>query len=98
MSPTDQSNERELTVIATTSGMLRAEVLKSKLENAGIPVILDYEAAGHVIGITAPGLSLSRVRILVAREDASEAHRLLTTPPPEGWEEEAAQSEQDPEC
>lgn len=97
MSPTDQSNERELTVIATTSGMLRAEVLKSKLENAGIPVVLDYEAAGHAIGLTVPGLSLSEVRILVARADAAEARRLLTTPPPEGWEEEAERSEQDPE-
>ena len=98
MSPTDQSNEDELTVVATTSGMLRAEILKSKLENAGIPVVLDYEAAGHVIGITAPGLSLSRVRVLVARQDAAEAHRLLTTPPPEGWEEEAVDSEPDSEC
>jgi hypothetical protein len=97
MSPTDQSNERELTVIATTSGMLRAEVLRSKLENAGIPVVLDYEAAGHVIGLTAPGLSLSQVRVLVPRTDAAEARRLLTTPPPEGWEEEAVESEQDPE-
>jgi hypothetical protein len=97
MTPTDQSSERELTVVATTSGMLRAEVLKSKLENAGIPVVLDYEAAGHVIGITAPGLSLSRVRILVARQDAAEAQRLLTTPPPEGWEEEAGAAEPDPE-
>jgi hypothetical protein len=98
MSPTDQSNERQLTVVATTSGMLRAEVLKSKLENAGIPVVLDYEATGHVIGITAPGLSLSRVRILVPCAEALDARRLLTTPPPEGWEEEATESEQDPEC
>ena len=98
MSPRDQSYERALTVVATTSGMLRAEVLRSKLENAGIPVVLDYEAAGYVIGITAPGLSLSRVRILVPREDAPEACRLLTTPPPEGWEEEATESELDPEC
>ena len=98
MSPLDRSSEHELAVIATTSGMLRAEILKSKLEGAGIPVVLDYEAAGHVIGITAPGLNLSQVRILVAREDAAEACRLLTTPPPEGWEEEAAESEPDPEC
>jgi hypothetical protein len=98
MSPTDQSNERELTVVATTSGVLRAEILKSKLENAGIPVVLDYEAAGHVIGLTAPGLSLSQVRILVPRDDAADARRLLTTPPPEGWEEEASTSNQDPDC
>jgi hypothetical protein len=96
MAPTDQSNESDLTVVATTSGMLRAEVLKSKLENAGIPVVLDYEAAGHVIGITAPGLSLSQVRILVPRADANDARRLITTPPPEGWEEEADEAGQDP--
>ena len=98
MSPRDQSHKHELTVVATTSGMLRAEILKSKLESAGILAVLDYEAAGHVIGVSAPGLSLSLVRILVADEDAADARCLLTTPPPAGWEEEAAESELDPEC
>jgi hypothetical protein len=93
MSPREESQKQGLTVVATTSGMLRAEVLKSKLENAGIPAMLEYEPAGPVLGITVPGLSLSQVRILVADQDAADAHRILDTPPPPGWEEEALESE-----
>ena len=48
------------TVAATVSGMLRAEILKSKLEQAGIPVVLDYESAGLLFGITANGLPLGQ--------------------------------------
>ena len=78
-----------LIVVATASGMLRAEILQSKLEDAGIDTMLDYESAGLIFGITANGLQLSEVRIWVASHDAEQAQHILQTPPPPGWEEEA---------
>lgn len=89
MPPEHASQNSGLTVVATVSGMMNAQILKSKLEDAGIAALLDYESAGIIFGITASGLSLSEVRILVADQDAEEAVRLLNTPPPPGWEEEA---------
>ena len=82
------ARETGLTVVATVSGMLRAEILKSKLEQAGISVVLDYESAGLLFGITANGLSLSQVRLLVVDADAAEAKAILDTPPPPGWEDQ----------
>ena len=81
-----------LTIVATVSGIMTAEILKSKLEDAGIPVLLDYESAGVVFGITASGLKLSQVRILVAQDDAELAEQVLNEPPPPGWEEQATQT------
>jgi hypothetical protein len=78
-----------LTVVATVSGMLKAQVLKSKLEDAGIAALLDYESAGMIFGLTVDGLQLSEVRVLVADRDVQEAKRILSTPPPPGWEQEA---------
>jgi hypothetical protein len=75
--------------------MLRAEILKSKLKDAGIPAMLDYESAGLLFGITASGLPLSEVRVLVANQDAEEAIKVLNTLPPDGWEEQATQSTAD---
>ena len=84
-----------LAIVATASGMLRAEILKSKLEDAGINAMLDYESAGLIFGITATGLQLSEVRIWVASHDAERAQRILHTPPPPGWEEEASPADDD---
>ena len=93
--PPKQERYPGLTVIATVSGIMNAEILKSKLEDAGIPVLLDYESAGVVFGITASGLKLSQVRILVAQDDAELAERILNDPPPPGWEEQATQTPPD---
>jgi len=93
--PPKQERYSGLTVVATVSGIMTAEILKSKLEDAGIPVLLDYESAGVVFGITASGLKLSQVRILVAQDDAEFAEQLLNEPPPPGWEEQATQTEPD---
>ena len=82
------ARETGLTIVATVSGMLRAEILKSKLEQAGISVVLDYESAGLLFGITATGLPLSQVKLMVADADAAEATDILETPPPPGWEDE----------
>jgi hypothetical protein len=92
MRPQRPSHWEGLTVVATVSGMLTAQVLQAKLEEAGIKVLLDYESASVIFGITAEGLKLSQVRLLVADQDAEEAHRILESPPPPGWEEEATSS------
>jgi len=96
MPPQPGSQDIELIVVATVSGMMQADVLIAKLNEAGIPAIPEYESAGPVIGITVGGLQLSQVRILVASQDAQEAKRILTTPPPPGWEAEATASTADP--
>ena len=73
--PSDRSRHPNLVTICVEQGLLRAQVIKSKLEAAGIPVLLDYESVGPVIGITVDGLG--EVRILVPTRHADEAQALL---------------------
>jgi hypothetical protein len=96
MPPQSENQERPLTVVATVSGMLQAEILKTKLESAGIETMLRYESAGQLFGITLSGHPLSQVELLVAEDEAADAKRILETPPPEGWEEEATASSVEP--
>ncbi|MBN1933026.1 MAG: DUF2007 domain-containing protein [Anaerolineae bacterium] len=84
-----KTNKEKLVVVATVSGMLHAQVLRAQLEDAGILVLLDYESAGVVFGITAPGLKLSEVRILVREQDIALARQILAAPPAPGWEDES---------
>lgn len=70
-----------LTVIYSSAGLMKAQVIKSKLEGAGIPVLLDYESVGPVIGITVDGLG--QVRVLVPRDRAEEAKALIEERPEE---------------
>jgi hypothetical protein len=92
MSPQRQTHKSGLTAVATVSGIFKAEVLKSQLQDAGIDAMLDYESAGVLYGITIDGLKLSQVRILVLDEQAEQARQVLNTPPAPGWEEEATSS------
>lgn len=71
----DQFHYPELTTVCIEQGLLRAQVIKTKLEDAGIPVLLDYESVGPVIGITVDGLG--KVRILVPTRYADEARLLI---------------------
>ena len=64
-----------MTTVYRTAGLLQAEIIKGRLESAGIPAMLDYESQGRVIGITVDGLG--EVRILVPNERADEAKELL---------------------
>jgi len=80
------SKESELVTVYTSMGPLRAEVIRSKLEAAGIPVLLRYESAGLVIGITVDGLG--EVRVQVPRELADEARALIEPVDIVGEEEE----------
>jgi len=64
-----------MTTVYRTAGLMQAEIIKGRLESAGIPVMLDYESVGRVMGITVDGLG--EVRILVPNERADEARELL---------------------
>ena len=65
----------DLVTVHTASGMLSAQVIKTKLESAGIPTLLDYESAGVVFGIIVDGLG--EVRVMVPEDLAEEAQALL---------------------
>ena len=65
-----------LEVVYRASGLLRAQVIKGRLEASGIPAVLDYESVGPTIGITVDGLG--EVRVLVPDEHAEDALELLT--------------------
>lgn len=69
------SEAEELVCVRTCQGWHVAQIYKSKLEAAGLPVLLKYEALGLVYGITVDGLGM--VRVMVPREYAAEAEALL---------------------
>ena len=68
----DKSN---FVVISIVQGGLVANVIKSHLESERIPVLLEYESAGRVYGLTVDGLA--QVSILVPQELAEEAKRII---------------------
>ena len=67
--------EPDLVCVRTCQGLFLGELYKSKLEAMDIPVLLKYEAAGPVFGITVDGLG--EVRVLVPAEMADQARALL---------------------
>jgi len=69
------SEEPKLVCIRKCQGLLLAELYRSKLTAWGIPVLLKYESAGPVFGITVDGLG--EVAIMVPAELAAEAVELL---------------------
>ena len=64
----------ELVVVYTTQGALRAEIIKGKLESAGIPAIIRVESQ-NVIPMTVDGIG--RAEVLVPRAREQEARELL---------------------
>ena len=81
------AKEKELVSVRTVQGWHVAQIYKSKLEAAGIPALLKYEALGLVYGITVDGLGA--VQVLVPRAYAGEAEALIEDLPdlPAGAEE-----------
>ncbi len=69
-------NEGNLKELVAVEGSIEAEIIKSKLESYDIPVLLQYEAAGRIFGITMDGLG--KVKILVPEDLLEEARNLLT--------------------
>jgi hypothetical protein len=68
----DNGNLKELMAV---EGSMEAEIVKSKLESYDIPVLLQYESAGRIFGITMDGLG--KVKILVPQDLLEEARKVL---------------------
>jgi len=65
----------DLVEVHRAQGHLRAHVIKSKLEAAGIPALLSYDSASLVFGLTVDGIG--QVRIKVPAQHADEARQIL---------------------
>ena len=65
---------RELVVVYTTNGALRAEIIKGKLESVGIPAIIRAESQ-NVIPMTVDGIG--KAEVLVSKEREQEARAVL---------------------
>ncbi len=55
--------DSELVTVYSSMGMLRAQVIRGKLEASGVPVFLKYESVGQVFGLTVDGLGLVEVKV-----------------------------------
>ncbi len=61
-------SQPKLVTVYYSQGILGAEVVKAKLEAAGIPALLKYESAGLVLGLTVDGLGQVEVQVPEAEE------------------------------
>ncbi len=68
-------NEPKLIVIYKAAGEIEAELVKGKLNNAGIPALLEHDAGGTAIGLTIDGWG--EYRVLVPEGRVLEARTLL---------------------
>jgi hypothetical protein len=68
-------SELKLVTVYVSQGMLGAQVVQGRLESAGIPVLLKYEAIGQIMGLTVD--SLGAVEVQVPADLAQEAEELL---------------------
>ena len=68
------SEEAQLVTVCVAR-QLEAHVIKGRLENEGIPVLLSYESAGPVFGITVDGMG--EVRVMVPEALEREARAIL---------------------
>ena len=68
-----------LVSVYTSTGPLAAEVVKGRLESAGIPAMLKYESVGRTMGLTLDGLG--EVQVMVQKEREQEALALLAEKP-----------------
>ena len=62
-------------VTVCTARYLEAQIIKGRLESEGIPVLLSYESAGLIYGLTIDGLG--EVKIMVPKRLAEEAKEIL---------------------
>jgi hypothetical protein len=68
---------KESLVTVRTAKYLEAQIIKGRLESEGIPVLLRYESAGLVYGLTIDGLG--QVKVMVPQRLAKEAKEILAT-------------------
>ena len=65
----------EQLVTVRTAKYMEAQIIKGRLESEGIPVLLSYESAGLIYGLTVDGLG--EVKIMVPKHLAEEAREIL---------------------
>jgi hypothetical protein len=68
-------SERKQLATVCSAKYMEAQVIKGRLESEGIPVLLSYESAGLVYGITIDGLG--EVKIMVPQHLAEQARGIL---------------------
>ncbi len=68
-----------LVAVFTSSGPLAAEVVKGRLESAGIPAMLKYESVGRTMGLIVDGLG--EVQVMVPADREQDARELLSKKP-----------------
>ncbi len=68
-------NEPKLIVVYKAAGEVDAELVKGKLEYAGIPTLLQHDAGRTAIGLTIDGWG--EYRVLVPQDREREARLLL---------------------
>ena len=68
-------SEKGPLIAVCTAKYMEAQVIKGRLESEGIPVLLSYESAGLVYGITVDGLG--EVKVMVPKRLAEEAKGIL---------------------
>ena len=68
-------SQSESLVTVRTANYMEAHIIKGRLETEGIPVLLRYESAGLVYGITVDGLG--QVKVMVPQHLAEEAKEIL---------------------
>ncbi len=62
-------------VVICTARQIEAQIIKGRLESEGIPVVLSYESASLVYGLTVDGLG--EVKIMVPEHLVIEAREIL---------------------
>ena len=67
-------SERKMVEVYRASE-LEAHVIKGLLESEGIPVLLRYESAGKVYGITVDGIG--EIKVMVPEARAEEAKSII---------------------
>lgn len=86
-------SQQNLVTIYRSQGLLAAEVVKAKLEAAGVPALLRYESVGPVLGLTVDGLGLVEVQVPEAWVD--DALALVAeepgAPADTGWQDEVSE-------
>ena len=66
---------KERLVTVRTARYMEAQIIKGRLESEGIPVLLSYESAGLVYGLTIDGLG--EVKVMVPKHLEEEAKGIL---------------------
>jgi len=67
--------EKEKLVTIYSARQIEAQIIKGRLENEGIPVLLSYDSSSLVFGFTVDGLG--EVKIMVPERFAEQAREIL---------------------